>query len=75
MVVDAMRRMIASGKAAGTLESDNALARPTLDPGCTFVRVGREARRPAVGVRALGAGLGDADAPPPAIYCAAGGAG
>ncbi|MDH1703160.1 4-hydroxy-2-oxoheptanedioate aldolase [Comamonas terrigena] len=36
----AMRTIIASGKAAGTLTSDPALARRYLDLGCTFVAVG-----------------------------------
>jgi 4-hydroxy-2-oxoheptanedioate aldolase len=36
----AMKTIIASGKAAGTLTSDPALARRYLDLGCTFVAVG-----------------------------------
>ncbi|MDD2545736.1 MAG: 4-hydroxy-2-oxoheptanedioate aldolase [Burkholderiaceae bacterium] len=36
----ALRTIIASGKAAGTLTSDPALARRYLDLGCTFVAVG-----------------------------------
>ncbi|MEH3087069.1 MAG: 4-hydroxy-2-oxoheptanedioate aldolase [Xylophilus ampelinus] len=36
----AMRTIVASGKAAGTLTSDPALARRYLDVGCTFVAVG-----------------------------------
>jgi 4-hydroxy-2-oxoheptanedioate aldolase len=36
----AMRTIIASGKAAGTLTSDPALARRYLDLGCTFVATG-----------------------------------
>jgi len=35
-----MRTIIASGKAAGTLTSDNALARRYLELGCTFVATG-----------------------------------
>lgn len=36
----AMKTIVASGKAAGTLTSDPALARRYLDLGCTFVAVG-----------------------------------
>jgi 4-hydroxy-2-oxoheptanedioate aldolase len=36
----AMKTIIASGKAAGTLTSDPALAQRYLDLGCTFVAVG-----------------------------------
>jgi len=36
----AMRTIIASGKAAGTLTSDATLARKYLDMGCTFVATG-----------------------------------
>ncbi len=36
----AMRTIVASGKAAGTLTSDRALARRYLELGCTFVAVG-----------------------------------
>ena len=36
----AMKTIIASGKAAGTLASDPALAQRYLDLGCTFVAVG-----------------------------------
>lgn len=36
----AMRRIIASGKAAGTLSSDPQLARRYLELGCTFVATG-----------------------------------
>ncbi|WP_375577007.1 aldolase/citrate lyase family protein [Paracidovorax oryzae] len=39
-IEDAMRTIIASGKAAGTLTSDPALARRYLELGCTFVAVG-----------------------------------
>jgi 4-hydroxy-2-oxoheptanedioate aldolase len=35
-----MRTIVASGKAAGTLTSDNALARRYLELGCTFVATG-----------------------------------
>lgn len=36
----AMKTIMASGKAAGTLTSDPALARRYLDLGCSFVAVG-----------------------------------
>lgn len=39
-IESAMKTIIASGKAAGTLTSDPALARRYLDLGCTFVAVG-----------------------------------
>ena len=72
-IEDAMRRIIATGKAAGTLVSDNALARRYLDLGCTFVAVGLEARLLAVAARALRAEFGGAQPAPaadgvPAIY-------
>ncbi|MDH6595029.1 4-hydroxy-2-oxoheptanedioate aldolase [Variovorax sp. TBS-050B] len=39
-IESAMRTIVASGKAAGTLTSDPKLARRYLDLGCTFVAVG-----------------------------------
>jgi 4-hydroxy-2-oxoheptanedioate aldolase len=48
-----IKRIIASGKAAGTLTSDNAMAKRYLEMGCTFVAVGIEARLLAVATRAL----------------------
>ena len=39
-IENAMRTIIASGKAAGTLTSDPVLARRYLDLGCTFVATG-----------------------------------
>lgn len=39
-IEDAMRTIIAQGKAAGTLTSDPALARRYLELGCTFVATG-----------------------------------
>jgi len=39
-IEQAMKTIVASGKAAGTLTSDPALARRYLDLGCTFVAVG-----------------------------------
>jgi 4-hydroxy-2-oxoheptanedioate aldolase len=52
-IEDAMRRIIACGKAAGTLVSDTALAQRYLDLGCTYVAVGLDARLLATGARAL----------------------
>jgi 4-hydroxy-2-oxoheptanedioate aldolase len=52
-IEDAMRRIIACGKAAGTLVSDTALARRYLDLGCTYVAVGLDVRLLATGARAL----------------------
>lgn len=39
-IEDAMKTIVASGKAAGTLTSDAQLARRYLELGCTFVAVG-----------------------------------
>ena len=39
-IENAMRTIVASGKAAGTLTSDPTLAQRYLDLGCTFVAVG-----------------------------------
>jgi 4-hydroxy-2-oxoheptanedioate aldolase len=39
-IEDAIRRIIASGKAAGTLMTDNASSRRALELGCTFVATG-----------------------------------
>ncbi len=39
-IEQAMRTIVASGKAAGTLTSDTRLARRYLDLGCTFVAIG-----------------------------------
>jgi 4-hydroxy-2-oxoheptanedioate aldolase len=52
-IENAMRRIIASGKAAGTLVADTTLARRYLDLGCTFVAVGLDVRILATGARAL----------------------
>ncbi|MET0962917.1 MAG: 4-hydroxy-2-oxoheptanedioate aldolase [Noviherbaspirillum sp.] len=52
-IEDAMRRIIACGKAAGTLVSDTALARRYLELGCTYVAVGLDVRLLATGARAL----------------------
>ena len=58
-IEDAIRRIIASGKAAGTLVSDINLARRYLELGCTFVAVGLDARVLASGVHALRAEFGE----------------
>jgi 4-hydroxy-2-oxoheptanedioate aldolase len=63
-IEDAMRRIIASGKAAGTLVSDNRLARRYLELGCSFVAVGLDVRILATGVRALRAEFGGAPVAP-----------
>ncbi|MDB5824223.1 MAG: 2,4-dihydroxyhept-2-ene,7-dioic acid aldolase [Herminiimonas sp.] len=65
-IEDAMRRIIASGKAAGTLVADPTLARRYLDLGCTFVAVGLDVRLLAAATRALRAafsGDGSSTAP------------
>lgn len=70
-IEDAMRRIIASGKAAGTLVSDDALAKRYLELGCTFVAVGIDVRILASGARALRAEFGGAAvaaAAPGAVY-------
>jgi 4-hydroxy-2-oxoheptanedioate aldolase len=59
-IENAMQRIIASGKAAGTLVSDTALAQRYLDLGCTFVAVGLDVRLLAGGARALRARFGAA---------------
>jgi 4-hydroxy-2-oxoheptanedioate aldolase len=70
-IEDAIRRIVASGKAAGTLVSDNRLARRYLELGCTFVSVGIDVRILALGARALRAEFGGAAvaaAAPGAVY-------
>ncbi|AOK50302.1 MULTISPECIES: 4-hydroxy-2-oxoheptanedioate aldolase [Burkholderia] len=58
----AIRTIVASGKAAGTLTSEPALARRYLDLGCTFVAVGVDILMFAGGARRLaGAFLGGAE--------------
>ena len=70
----AMRTIVASGKAAGTLTSDAALARRYLDLGCTFVAVGvdvvlyAQAARRLRGQFANGEGAAEAPAAPGAAY-------
>ncbi len=56
---DAIRRIVASGKAAGILTTDQALARHYLALGCTFVAVGMDVRLLAAGARALRADYAD----------------
>ncbi|WP_370662410.1 4-hydroxy-2-oxoheptanedioate aldolase [Massilia aurea] len=58
-IEDAIRRIVASGKAAGSLVADNALARRYLALGCTFLAVGLDVRVLASGVRALRAEFRD----------------
>lgn len=68
-IEDAIKRIIASGKAAGILTSDNALAKRYIELGCSFVAVGIEASLLARASRALCAeflGNGDAQATAPA---------
>lgn len=50
---DALRRIVASGKAAGTLSSDAGLAQRYFDMGCTFVAAGLDARLLAQATRSL----------------------
>ena len=61
---DAVRRIVASGKAAGILNSDQALARHYLALGCTFVAVGLDVSVLAAGVRKLRADYTDVAARP-----------
>lgn len=63
----AIRTIVASGKAAGTLTADTALARRYLDLGASFVAVGIDVTLLAQGTRRLAAefGLGD---PRPAAH-------
>ncbi|MCU4117903.1 4-hydroxy-2-oxoheptanedioate aldolase [Variovorax sp. N23] len=62
----AMRTIVASGKAAGTLTSDPALARRHLDLGCTFVAVGVDVLLYAGAARKLAADFLRRPAPPAA---------
>ncbi len=71
----AMKTIIASGKAAGTLTSDPKLARHYLELGCTFVAVGVDillfanaARRLRADFLGAPAGPGAAPAAPSAAY-------
>jgi 4-hydroxy-2-oxoheptanedioate aldolase len=62
----AMKTIVASGKAAGTLTSDPALARRYLDLGCTFVAVGVDILLFANAARKLAAQFIEPAAPSPA---------
>ncbi|OZI37512.1 2,4-dihydroxyhept-2-ene-1,7-dioic acid aldolase [Bordetella genomosp. 10] len=57
-IEQAMRTIVASGKAAGTLTSDPALARRYLDLGCTFVATGVDVLLFANAARALARDFG-----------------
>ncbi len=61
-VDDAIRRIVASGKAAGTITPDPALARHCFELGASFVAVGTDVTLLAQATRRLAAefGLGDA---------------
>ena len=50
---DAIARIVATGKAAGTLTSDLALAQKYLSAGCSFVAAGIDARLLAEATRSL----------------------
>lgn len=63
----AMRTIVASGKAAGTLTSDPTLARRYLDLGCTFVAAGVDVLLYAGAARRLAADFLRRPAPPAAI--------
>jgi 4-hydroxy-2-oxoheptanedioate aldolase len=54
-IEQAMKTIVASGKAAGTLTSDPVLARRYLDLGCTFVAVGVDVLLYAKAARQLAA--------------------
>jgi 4-hydroxy-2-oxoheptanedioate aldolase len=55
---DAIRTIVASGKAAGTLTADAALARRYLELGASFVAVGIDATLLANAVRKLASDFG-----------------
>jgi 4-hydroxy-2-oxoheptanedioate aldolase len=54
----AIKKIVASGKAAGTLTSDPALARHYLELGCIFVATGIDILILANGARKLAADFG-----------------
>lgn len=60
IIETAMKRIVASGKAAGTLVTDTALAKRYLDIGCTFAAVGLDARVLALETRKLRAQFSEA---------------
>lgn len=70
-IEQAMKTIIASGKAAGTLTSDPALARRYLELGCTFVAVGVDVLVYANAARRLAADLVPSGAAQPAAPGAA----
>ncbi|MCG5260541.1 4-hydroxy-2-oxoheptanedioate aldolase [Cupriavidus gilardii] len=61
-IENAMRTIVASGKAAGTLTSDAALARRYLELGCTFVATGVDVLLFAKAARQLAASFREAGA-------------
>jgi 4-hydroxy-2-oxoheptanedioate aldolase len=63
-IEQAMKTIIASGKAAGTLTSDPKLARRYLELGCTFVAVGVDILMYANSARRLSAEFKGAAAQP-----------
>lgn len=60
---DALRRIVASGKAAGILNTDEALVRHYLELGCTFVAVGLDVSILAAGVHNLRGAYADVGSP------------
>ena len=56
---DAICRIVASGKAAGILDTDQSLVRHYLALGCTFVAVGLDVSVLAAGLRRLRADYSD----------------
>ena len=70
-IEQAMKTITASGKAAGTLTSDPALARRHLDLGCTFVATGVDILVYANAVRRLASDLMSSSAAQPAVSSAA----
>ncbi|MFC5521363.1 4-hydroxy-2-oxoheptanedioate aldolase [Polaromonas jejuensis] len=65
-IEQAMKTIIASGKAAGTLTSDPALARRYLALGCTFVATGVDVLVYANAVRRMASDFKSSSAVPPA---------
>lgn len=59
VIDDGLRCVIASGKAAGILTTDQKQARKYLDMGCRFVAVGIDVVTLAAGARALRKAFGD----------------
>lgn len=64
-IEQAMKTIVASGKAAGTLTSDPALARRYLALGCTFVATGVDILLYANAARRLASDFTSANTPPP----------